>query len=88
MTKTKTAKVKMKPHKSSMGRVKLTRGGKLVRRQAGVRHLLTHRDAKMKRQHRANATTTRKGYCAMVRRAHILRNANRKPSPAPAGQDD
>ena len=37
------AKVKMKTHKASQGRLRLTRNGKIVRRRSGVRHLLTHR---------------------------------------------
>lgn len=53
---------KMKTHKASLRRFRITRNGKIVRRQCGVRHLLTHRSPKRKRNLRGPATTTAKGY--------------------------
>ena len=44
---------KMKTHKGSKKRFKVTGTGKLKRRKAGKRHLLSHMTAKRKRQLRS-----------------------------------
>jgi large subunit ribosomal protein L35 len=63
---------KMKPHKSSKRRLRLTGTGKLVRRQCGVRHLLTNRSPKRKRNLNKQATTSTVGYVRNFKRAHGL----------------
>ena len=67
------AQSKDEDHKASQGRLRLTRNGKIVRRQSGVRHLLTHRSPKRKRNLRGPATTLTKGYIRKLRVAHCLR---------------
>lgn len=64
---------KMKTHKASQRRLRLTKNGKILRRQCGVRHLLTHRSPKRKRNLRGPATTTTRGYVAKLRIAHVKR---------------
>ncbi len=59
---------KMKSHKASKKRIRLTPTGKLVRTKTHVRHLLADRSPKQKRNNRKKAVTTAKGY---VRRARI-----------------
>ena len=61
---------KMKTHKASLRRVRLTRNKKIVRRQCGVRHMLTNRSPKRRRNLGKNATTTTKGYVDMIRKLH------------------
>ena len=58
---------KMKAHKSSKGRIKLSPTGKLVRTQCNVRHLLTHRSPKRLRNAHKKTTTTTAGYLRMAR---------------------
>jgi large subunit ribosomal protein L35 len=41
---------KMKSHKASRKRFRVTASGKLKRRQAGKKHLLSHKTGKRKRQ--------------------------------------
>lgn len=41
---------KMKTHKSAAKRYKITATGKIVRRQAGIGHLLQHKSASRKRR--------------------------------------
>ncbi|MCI1273560.1 MAG: 50S ribosomal protein L35 [Clostridiaceae bacterium] len=41
---------KMKTHKSAAKRYKVTATGKIVRRQAGIGHLLQHKSASRKRK--------------------------------------
>lgn len=41
---------KMKTHKSAAKRYKITATGKIVRRQAGIGHLLEHKSASRKRR--------------------------------------
>ncbi|MFW5828822.1 MAG: 50S ribosomal protein L35 [Planctomycetota bacterium] len=53
---------KQKTHKASQRRVRITKNGKILRRQCGVRHLMTNRSPKTKRQLRQSATTTTPGY--------------------------
>ena len=59
---------KMKSHKASRRRVRITRNDKILRTQCGVRHLLTHRSPKRKRNLRAKATTTATGYVKKFKR--------------------
>ena len=59
---------KMKTHKASKTRLRITRTGKVVRTQCGVRHLLTNRSPKRRRNLSKKATTVTAGY---VRRARI-----------------
>ncbi|MEI7473381.1 MAG: 50S ribosomal protein L35 [bacterium] len=40
---------KMKTHRSGAKRYKVTASGKILRRQAGISHLLSHKSAKRKR---------------------------------------
>jgi len=40
---------KMKTHRSGAKRYKITANGKILRRQAGKKHLLTHKDAGRRR---------------------------------------
>lgn len=61
-------KTKMKGHKASQRRIRLTRNKKIVRRQCGVRHMMTNRSPKRKRNLRSNATTTTKGYVDQLRK--------------------
>jgi len=61
---------KMKTHKASLRRIRLTKNKKILRRQCGVRHLMTHRSPKRKRNLRGPATTTTKGYVDMVQKLH------------------
>jgi large subunit ribosomal protein L35 len=49
---------KMKTHKGSKKRFKVTATGKLKRRQAGKKHLLSHKTGKRKRQLREPVTDT------------------------------
>ncbi len=43
-------KVKQKTHKATAKRVKVTKGGKLLRGRVGSRHLRSHKSAKEKRK--------------------------------------
>jgi len=61
---------KMKSHKATKGRARVTRRGKILRRQCNVRHLLTNRSRKRKRNLHKAATTTTKGYVQKFRFAH------------------
>lgn len=60
---------KMKSHKSSKSRIRLTPTGKLQRTQCGVRHLLTNRSPKRLRNLHKKTTTEAKGY---IKRARIM----------------
>jgi large subunit ribosomal protein L35 len=51
---------KMKTHKGSRKRFKITATGKLKRRQAGKKHLLSHKSGKRKRQLRGAVIETGK----------------------------
>jgi len=51
---------KMKTHKSIRKRFRVTGTGKLKRRQAGKKHLLSHKTGKRKRQLRLPITETTK----------------------------
>jgi large subunit ribosomal protein L35 len=61
---------KMKTHKSSLDRLRLTKRGKILRRQCGVRHLMTHRSPKRRRQLGQSTTTTTPAYVERVRKMH------------------
>ena len=51
---------KMKTHKGSRKRFRVTAGGKLKRRQAGKKHLLSHKTGKRKRHLRGEVVETGK----------------------------
>jgi large subunit ribosomal protein L35 len=48
----------MKTHKASVKRFRVTAGGKLKRRQAGKKHLLSHKTGKRKRHLRGTVIET------------------------------
>ncbi len=75
-------KIKMKSHKASRKRIRLTAKGKLLRTQINVRHLLTHRSPKRLRKLHKKTVTTTTGY---VRRARIafLQGVAGRPNPGP-----
>jgi len=58
---------KLKTHKGAAKRFKLTRRGKLLRRRAGLRHLLTSKRHKRKRHLR------RAGLVSTAEKAHLQR---------------
>jgi large subunit ribosomal protein L35 len=60
---------KMKSHKASRRRIRLTKTGKLVRTQCGVRHLLADRSPKRMRNLTKKATTEAAGYKRRARYA-------------------
>jgi large subunit ribosomal protein L35 len=62
---------KMKSHKGSKTRLRITPTGKVLRTQCGVRHLLTNRSAKRKRNLRKKATTMTAGYARRARIAFL-----------------
>ncbi|MCS6970360.1 MAG: 50S ribosomal protein L35 [Planctomycetota bacterium] len=64
---------KMKSHKASRRRLRLTRNGKVVRTTAGVRHLMADRSPKTKRQRRRKSINTNQG---IVKRARFALSAN------------
>jgi large subunit ribosomal protein L35 len=51
---------KMKTHKGSKKRFRVTASGKLKRRQAGKKHLLSHKSGKRKRHLREEVVGARK----------------------------
>jgi large subunit ribosomal protein L35 len=53
---------KMKSHKASKKRIRLTPTGKLMRTQCGVRHLLAYRSPKRMRNLTKKTETTAAGY--------------------------
>jgi large subunit ribosomal protein L35 len=68
---------KMKSHKASKMRLRLTSTGKIKRTQCGVRHLLAGRSPKrMRNLHKMTITTTA-GYTKRVRIA-LLKGQSRK----------
>ncbi len=73
---------KMKSHKASRTRIRLTSKGKILRTQCGVRHLLTHRSPKRLRNLHKKTVTTTKGYVKRARYAFQLGVAGR-PNPGP-----
>ena len=60
------AKLKLKTHKGAAKRFKLTAGGKVLRRHAFARHILTSKSSKRKRR-LAQATTVSPGDAPHVR---------------------
>jgi ribosomal protein L35 len=65
----------MKSHKASKRRMRVTRNGKVVRTTCGVRHNMTRRDAKTKRNRRQKSVTTNAGNVRRVKYA-LANNAN------------
>jgi large subunit ribosomal protein L35 len=61
---------KVKTHKASQRRVRITKNGKILRRKSGVRHLLTNRSPKTKRKNRCPTTTEAAGYVRKFKRGH------------------
>ena len=57
---TVTAMPKQKTHKGSKKRFRVTANGKLKRRQAGKKHLLSHKTGKRKRGLRSTVIQTNK----------------------------
>jgi large subunit ribosomal protein L35 len=66
---------KMKSHKASKKRIRLTPNGKLLRTQINVRHLLANRSPKRKRNARKLTETTAAGYKRRARYALLLGQA-------------
>jgi large subunit ribosomal protein L35 len=66
---------KMKSHKASKRRMRVTCNGKVVRTTCGVRHLLAGRTPKTKRNRRNKSITTNKGNVKRVKYA-LSNNAN------------
>lgn len=60
---------KMKSHKASRRRIRLTPTGKMMRTQCGVRHLLAGRSPKRKRNLHKKTITTTAGYLRRARYA-------------------
>ena len=50
---------KMKTHRGAAKRFKLTGGGKIVRKQAGVSHLLEHKPGQRRRRQQREADVSR-----------------------------
>jgi large subunit ribosomal protein L35 len=63
---------KMKSHKASKRRLRVTRNGKVVRTTCGVRHNMTRRTPKTKRNRRQKSTSTSAG--VLKRAAWALSN--------------
>jgi large subunit ribosomal protein L35 len=76
------AKIKMKSHKASRKRLRVTANGKLLRTQCGVRHLLTHRSPKRLRNLHKKTVTTARGYVRRAQYAFQL-GTSRRPNPGP-----
>lgn len=66
---------KMKSHKASKRRVRVTRNGKVVRTTCGVRHLLAGRSPKTKRNRRHKSVSTSRGVTVRAKYA-LANNAN------------
>lgn len=64
---------KMKSHKASRRRLRLTPNGKVIRTQCGVRHLLANRSPKRKRNLHKKTVTTTVGYVKRARYAFQAR---------------
>jgi len=60
---------KMKSHKASRGRIRITANGKILRTQCGVRHLLAGRSPKRMRNLVKKTVTETYGYVRMSRHA-------------------
>ncbi len=69
---------KMKTHKASQTRLRLTRNGKVVRTQCGVRHLLADRSPKRMRNLGKKTTSTSWGVVRRVRAAFQAKAAKPK----------
>ena len=66
---------KMKSHKASRKRMRLTPNGKLMRTQINVRHLMAGRSPKRKRNARKLTETTAAGYKRRARYALLMGQA-------------
>ena len=62
---------KMKSHKASKSRIRITKNGKILRRQCNVRHFLTNRSPKRRRQLGKAATTLTKGIVKKFKAYHV-----------------
>jgi ribosomal protein L35 len=67
-------KIKMKSHKASKSRIRITPRGKILRTQCGVRHLLAGRSPKRMRNLVKKTVTTTKGYVRKSRYALLEGN--------------
>jgi large subunit ribosomal protein L35 len=72
---------KMKSHKASKGRLRLTANGKILRTQCGVRHLLAGRSPKRMRNLVKKTVTETKGYVRHARYALIEGVPSRNDGP-------
>ncbi len=63
---------KMKSHKASRKRIRLTPNGKLMRTQGGIRHLLADRSPKRMRNKHKLMETTAAGYKRRARFALVV----------------
>lgn len=70
---------KMKSHKASKKRIRLTPNGKLIRTQINVRHLLAYRSPKRKRQAHKLTQTTTAGYKRRARIALLTGQGRKSP---------
>lgn len=66
---------KMKSHKASKRRLRVTRNGKVVRTTCGVRHNMTRRTQKTKRNRRHKSVTVNAGNVKRAKYA-LANNAN------------
>ena len=78
------SKIKMKTHKASRKRARLTSTGKVLRTQCGVRHLLAGRSPKRMRNLHKKTVTTAPGYTKRIRFARQERVAHPRPAPGKA----
>jgi ribosomal protein L35 len=66
---------KMKSHKASKMRMRLTVNGKLMRTKSNVRHMMTNRSPKRKRGFRQKQISTTAGYLRRARYAFLCGQA-------------
>lgn len=72
---------KMKTHKASRGRIRITAKGKILRTQCGVRHILAGRSPKRMRNLVKKTVTDTYGYVRMSRHAFVVGLPSRKDGP-------
>lgn len=72
---------KMKSHKASKSRIRITAKGKILRTQCGVRHLLAGRSPKRMRNLVKKTVTETYGYIRMSRHAFQEGVPSRKDGP-------
>lgn len=63
---------KMKPHKASKRRLRITSTGKVMRTKGGVRHLLADRSPKTMRNRGKKASIPNAGHRRKVRQAFLV----------------